>query len=313
MSRSFPSRRRVVPRRSTRCSVARHDTRNVTRSGRFSRPGDRRRRGRRQRVRRRRRLERRRGRARARARRRRARRCWARRAMTRGRVRATRRGLRPWLGRLSAARSETWTVACTGERSDRAERDEKKVTAGHLQVRERALQTRRALVLTSGGRERLSLRCREGRRRVSPPDAYQALSICATSGDAAGRACCRPRDRVPTKIPMVTARTATWPMSAPEQPAMAMGASAARYQGVSFIPYSPRGLRASCTLHVRQATTFLGAGKTSIGTGLVESTKKGVGIPPHLARHIPCSRANAAADLGKRFPAFRRPMAARWG
>jgi hypothetical protein len=59
-----------------------------------------------------------------------------------------------------------------------------------------------------------------------------------TSG--VGRGACRPSNRVPTKIPMVRARTASWPKRAPEQPATAMGAMAAKYQGVSFIRGSPR-------------------------------------------------------------------------
>src|ERR1019366_3939382 len=69
----------------------------------------------------------------------------------------------------------------------------------------------------------------------------------------------RPKVRVPTKIHRVTASTAHWPMNAPEQPAMAMGAMATRYQGVSFIRESPRGevvdaLRCS-DLHVCEVTT----------------------------------------------------------
>lgn len=179
-----------MPRRSTQRSVARHDTRNVTRSGRFSSPGDRRRRRRRQRVGRRRRLERRRGRARARARWSRSRRRRARRAVARGGVRATRRRLGPRLGRLSAARSETGAVARSGERSDRTEREEKKVTAVHLQVREWMLPGQ-ALVPTSGGEHRepsmsrgeeTSLSpltrirpCRSARRLATPPEPYAGV------------------------------------------------------------------------------------------------------------------------------------------
>jgi hypothetical protein len=59
----------------------------------------------------------------------------------------------------------------------------------------------------------------------------------------------------------VTARTAHWPMNAPEQPATAMGAMATRYQGVSFIRGSlrrnGRRRKARCCgdLHVSEATT----------------------------------------------------------
>jgi hypothetical protein len=45
----------------------------------------------------------------------------------------------------------------------------------------------------------------------------------------------RPSESVPTKMPTATANTTRWPNIAPEQPAAAMGAIAARYQGVSFI------------------------------------------------------------------------------
>ena len=46
---------------------------------------------------------------------------------------------------------------------------------------------------------------------------------------------CRPKERVPKKMPRVRARTAKCPRNAPEQPATAMGARAARHQGVTFI------------------------------------------------------------------------------
>jgi hypothetical protein len=62
----------------------------------------------------------------------------------------------------------------------------------------------------------------------------------------------RPRERVPTKMPIVTASTAKWPRKAPEQPATAMGAIAARYQGVSFIRVLPGVEEAglSCETHM---------------------------------------------------------------
>jgi hypothetical protein len=77
----------------------------------------------------------------------------------------------------------------------------------------------------------------------------QARSVVWAAGDLTGAdavGACRPSESVPTKIPMVTERTAIWPMKAPEQPATAMGASAARYQGVSFIdpPYLTSSARA---------------------------------------------------------------------
>ena len=81
--------------------------------------------------------------------------------------------------------------------------------------------------------------------------------------EAGAGAALRPSDRVPTKMPMVTARTAKWPRNAPEQPATAMGAMAARYHGVSFMrgfsQVSGRGL-SNENLHRRQRTTPLGDG-----------------------------------------------------
>jgi hypothetical protein len=59
----------------------------------------------------------------------------------------------------------------------------------------------------------------------------------------------RPRERVPQKMPTVTASTATWPRTVPEQLATAMGAMAAMHQGVSFMRESSPGARSSRERH----------------------------------------------------------------
>src|SRR5258708_23742393 len=85
---------------------------------------------------------------------------------------------------------------------------------------------------------------------LQQPAAFQTVVLYRRSRRSVGSAVtdagaldCRPRERVPTKMQRVTASTAQWPRNAPEQPATAIGATATRYQWVSFMLENLRGIR----------------------------------------------------------------------